>query len=130
MSAGGTGHAEAVEVLYDPAKISYADLLKVFWRNIDPTTPNRQFCDKGSQYRSAIFYHNAEQQRLAEESRREIEKSKSFPQPIVTEIIAAAEFYPAEPYHQDFYQKNPIRFKLYKFACGRDQRLEELWGRG
>ncbi len=130
VSAGRTGHAEAVEVLYDPAKIRYADLLKVFWRNIDPTTPNRQFCDKGSQYRSAIFYHNAEQQRLAEESRREIEKSKSFPQPIVTEIIAAAEFYPAEPYHQDFYQKNPIRFKLYKFACGRDQRLEELWGRG
>lgn len=130
VSGGGTGHAEAVEVLYDPQKISYAELLKVFWRNIDPTTPNRQFCDKGSQHRSAIFYHNAEQQRLAEQSRREIEQSKSFSQPIVTEIVAAGEFYPAETYHQDFYQKNPIRFKLYKFACGRDQRLAELWGRG
>lgn len=130
VSAGTTGHAEAVQIVYDPQKITYADLLKVFWRNIDPTTPDRQFCDKGRQYRSAIFYHDAEQKRLAEESRREIEKAKSFPQPIVTEIVPAGEFYPAEPYHQDFYQKNPVRFKLYKFACGRDRRLEELWGRG
>ncbi len=130
VSAGATGHAEAVQIVYDPRKITYAELLKVFWRNIDPTTPDRQFCDKGSQYRSAIFYHDPEQKRLAEESRREIEQSKSFPQPIVTEIVSAGEFYPAEEYHQDFYQKNPVRFKLYKFACGRDRRLEELWGEG
>ncbi len=130
VSAGATGHAEAVQIVYDPRKITYAELLKVFWRNIDPTTPDRQFCDKGSQYRSAIFYHDSEQKRLAEESRREIEQSKSFPQPIVTEIVSAGEFYPAEEYHQDFYQKNPVRFKLYKFACGRDRRLEELWGEG
>ncbi len=130
VSAGATGHAEAVQIVYDPRKITYAELLKVFWRNIDPTTPDRQFCDKGSQYRSAIFYHDPEQKRLSEESRREIEQSKSFPQPIVTEIVSAGEFYPAEEYHQDFYQKNPVRFKLYKFACGRDRRLEELWGEG
>lgn len=130
VSAGSTGHAEAVEILYDPKKISYEELLEVFWRNIDPTTVDRQFCDKGSQYRSAIFYHDAEQRRLAERSREEIENTKSFPQPIVTEIAAAGPFYPAEQYHQDFYQKNPIRFKLYKFACGRAQRLEELWGTG
>lgn len=128
VAAGTTGHAEAVQILYDPKQITYAELLDVFWRNIDPTTPDRQFCDKGKQYRSAIFYHDAEQKRLAEASRREIEASKLFPQPIVTEIVAAGEFYPAEQYHQDFYQKNPVRFKLYKFACGRDRRLDELWG--
>lgn len=130
VSAGGTGHAEAVQVLYDPRKIGYAELLTVYWRNIDPTTPNRQFCDKGSQYRSAIFYHDEEQKRLAEASRDEIERTKPFAEPIVTEIAPARAFYPAESYHQDFYQKNPVRFKLYKFACGRDQRLAELWGTG
>jgi peptide-methionine (S)-S-oxide reductase len=130
VSSGRTGHAEAVEIVYDPDKITYAELLRIFWRNIDPTTPDRQFCDKGNQYRSAVFYHNDEQKHLAEESRRTIERTKSFQDPIVTEIVQAGTFYPAEEYHQDFYQKNPVRFKLYKFACGRDQRLKELWGQG
>ena len=129
VSAGSTGHAESVEILYDPTKISYAELLDVFWRNIDPTTPDRQFCDKGNQYRTAIYYHNREQQQLAEQSKQVLENSKPFQQPIVTQIAAATEFYPAEEYHQDFYQKNPLRYKLYRYACGRDQRLEELWGK-
>jgi len=129
VSAGGTGHAEAIEVAYDPARISYAKLLDVFWRNIDPTVRNRQFCDVGDQYRSAIFYHDAEQQRLAEQSKVALEKSKPFPQPIVTEIVAAGVFTPAEAYHQDYYLKNPLRYKFYRYQCGRDQRLEELWGK-
>ncbi len=129
VSAGGTGHAEAVEILYDPSQISYAELLDVFWRNIDPTTPDRQFCDKGDQYRTAIYYHDQEQKRLAEQSRRSLEHSKPFQQPIVTQIAAASEFYLAEEYHQDFYRKNPLRYKVYRYACGRDQRLEELWGK-
>jgi len=129
VSAGGTGHAEAVEVAYDPARISYARLLDVFWRNIDPTARNRQFCDVGDQYRSAIFYHDAEQQRLAEQSRDALARSKPFPQPIVTEIVPAGVFTPAEAYHQDYYLKNPLRYKFYRYRCGRDQRLEELWGK-
>jgi peptide-methionine (S)-S-oxide reductase len=127
VSAGGTGHVEAVEIVYDPARISYSDLLMVFWRNIDPTTPDRQFCDGGHQYRAAIFYHDEEQKRLAEESRREVEKTKLFKEPIVTQIVPATTFYLAEAYHQDFYKENPIRYKYYKFRCGRAQRLEELW---
>ena len=129
VTAGGTGHAEAVEIVYDPARISYAKLLDVFWRNIDPTTRDRQFCDEGSQYRSAIFYHDEEQKRLAEESRAALEKNKPFPQPIVTEIVPAGAFTPAEDYHQDYYLKHPIRYRFYRFTCGRDQRLEELWGK-
>jgi peptide-methionine (S)-S-oxide reductase len=129
VSAGGTGHAEAVQVLFDPAKISYEKLLNVFWHNIDPTTPDRQFCDKGRQYRSAIFYHNENQKRLAEESKKLLEQSKTFKEAIVTEIVPASEFYPAEEYHQDFYQKNPYRYKFYKYSCGRAQRLQELWGK-
>ncbi len=129
VSAGGTGHAEAVEIVYDPSRVSYARLLDVFWRNIDPTTPNRQFCDIGSQYRSAIFYHDAEQKRLAEQSRAALGKSKPFPQPIVTQIVVAEEFTPAEDYHQDYYLKNPVRYKFYRYNCGRDRRLEELWGK-
>jgi len=129
VSTGGTGHTEAVEILYDPAKISYAQLLDVFWRNIDPLTPNRQFCDVGPQYRAAIFYHDREQKQLAEASRSALEKSGRFDRPIVTEIVAASAFYKAEEYHQDYYKKNPIRFKFYKFNCGRARRLEELWGR-
>ncbi len=117
-----------MEVLYDPMKTSYEELLVVFWRNIDPTTPDRQFCDKGDQYRPAIFYHDAEQKKLAEESKRALEGEKPFDEPLVTEIAAATTFYPAEGYHQDFYRKNPIRYKFYKFSCGRAQRLEELWG--
>lgn len=129
VSAGGTGHAEAVQVVYDPKKVSYAELLRVFWRNIDPTTPNKQFCDTGSQYRSAIFYHNEMQKRLAEESKRTLDKSKPFKEPIVTEITTASEFYVAEDYHQDYYLKNPIRYKIYRYGCGRDRRLMELWGK-
>lgn len=129
VSAGGTGHAEAVEIVYDPAKVSYAKLLDVFWRNIDPTVRNRQFCDIGDQYRSAIFYHDAEQKRLAEASKAALAKSKPFPQPIVTEIVPAGVFTAAEAYHQDYYLKNPVRYKFYRYRCGRDQRLEELWGK-
>lgn len=128
VSAGTTGHAEAVQITYDSTQISYAQLLQVFWRNIDPLASNRQFCDSGSQYRSAIFYHNAEQQRLALASKQQLENSGRFQQPIVTEIVAAAEFYPAEEYHQDFYKKNPLRYKAYRAGCGRDRRLQELWG--
>lgn len=128
VSAGKTGHAEAVQITYDSTQISYAQLLQVFWRNIDPLASNRQFCDSGSQYRSAIFYHNAEQQRLALASKQQLENSGRFQQPIVTEIVAAAEFYPAEGYHQDFYKKNPLRYKAYRAGCGRDRRLQELWG--
>jgi len=129
VSAGGTGHAESVLVLYDPKKISYEKLLDVFWHNIDPTTANKQFCDWGSQYRPAIFFHDEIQKRLAEESRLRIERTKSFPQPIAVEIAAASKFYPAEKYHQDFYKKSPIRYKTYRFGCGRDARLRELWGK-
>jgi peptide-methionine (S)-S-oxide reductase len=129
VSAGGTGHAEAVEIVFDPAKVSYAKLLDVFWRNIDPTVRNRQFCDVGDQYRSAIFYHDAEQKRLAEASKAALAKSKPFPQPIVTEIVPAGVFTAAETYHQDYYVKNPLRYKFYRYSCGRDQRLEELWGK-
>lgn len=128
VSGGGTGHAEAVEVLYDPAKVSYAKLLDAFWHNVDPVTPNAQFCDHGSQYRAVIFYESEEQKHVAEESKRAIEQSKRFTQPIVTELVMASKFYPAEDYHQDFYKKNPIRYKFYKYNCGRAQRLEELWG--
>jgi peptide-methionine (S)-S-oxide reductase len=128
VSAGGTGHAEAVEVLYDPQKVSYAKLLEAFWHNVDPVTPNAQFCDHGSQYRAVIFYQTDAEKRMAEESKRTIEQSKRFPQPIVTELVMASQFYPAEDYHQDFYKKNPIRYKFYKYNCGRAQRLEELWG--
>ena len=128
VSAGWTGHAEAIEVQFDPTKVSYARLLVVFWHNVDPTTPDRQFCDRGNQYRTAIFYHDEEQQRLVEESKRKVEQTKRFQAPIVTEIIPASTFYPAEEYHQEFYKKNPVRYKFYKFTCGRAQRLEELWG--
>jgi peptide-methionine (S)-S-oxide reductase len=128
VSAGATGHAESVELKYDPGKIGYAKLLDVFWHNIDPVTPNAQFCDHGNQYRSAIFYHDAEQKRLAEASKAELEKSGRFKQPIVTEIVPASTFWPAEDYHQHYYSKNPLRYKFYRTACGRDRRLEELWG--
>jgi peptide-methionine (S)-S-oxide reductase len=128
VSAGQTGHAESVEVQYDPAKVSYQQLLDAFWRNIDPITANAQFCDHGSQYRAAIFYGTEEEQRLAQASKAAIEQSKRFAQPIVTQIVPASTFYPAEEYHQDFYKKNPIRYKYYKFTCGRAQRLEALWG--
>jgi peptide-methionine (S)-S-oxide reductase len=126
VSRGTTGHTEVVQVTYDPKKITYEKLLDVFWRNVDPLTPNRQFCDIGSQYRTAIFYHDENQKRLAEESKKAL--SKRFKEPIVTEIVAYTEFYPAEEYHQDYYTKNPLRYKYYRYNCGRDQRLEALWG--
>jgi len=129
VSSGRTGHAEAVQVVYDPKKVSYEQLLDVFWHNIDPTVKNQQFCDVGSQYRTGIFYHDDEQRRLAEASKATLEKSKPFKAPIVTEITRAGEFYPAEEYHQDYYLKNPVRYKFYRNGCGRDARLEQLWGR-
>ena len=128
VSAGRTGHAEAVEVLYDPARISYAQLLEVFWRNIDPLTRDRQFCDTGSQYRSAIFYHDADQERLARESKERLDRSRRFTDPIVTQVAPASAFYAAEDYHQDYYLKNPLRYKFYRYRCGRDKRLTQLWG--
>jgi peptide-methionine (S)-S-oxide reductase len=129
VSAGGTGHAEAVQIVYDPKKVSYERLLEVYWRNVDPTDAGGQFCDRGNQYRSAVFYHNDEQKRLAEQSKAKLERSKPFNPPIVTAIVAASEFYPAEEYHQDYYLKNPVRYKFYRYGCGRDQRLEALWGK-
>jgi peptide-methionine (S)-S-oxide reductase len=126
VSAGRTGHAEAVQVVYDPRKVTYARLLEVFWRNIDPTTPDRQFCDVGTQYRSAIFVADETQRRLAEESRAAV--ARQLGRPVVTEIVPVSTFYPAEEYHQDYYRKNPIRYKFYRYSCGRDQRLEALWG--
>ena len=129
VSAGTTGHAESIEIAYDPAVISYSRLLEVFWRNIDPTVKDRQFCDAGTQYRSAIFYHGEEQKRLAEATKKALEQSRRFPGPIYTEIAPATTFYHAEEYHQKYYRKNPVRYKYYKFNCGRDQRLKELWGK-
>jgi peptide-methionine (S)-S-oxide reductase len=126
VSSGGTGHAESVQVAYDPSKVSYAKLLEVYWHNVDPTVANRQFCDTGEQYRTAIFYHDAEQKRLAEESRAEVQKKLG--KPVLTEIVAASAFYAAEEYHQDYYMKNPIRYKFYRNGCGRDARLKEIWG--
>ena len=128
VSAGGTGHAESVEVTFDPKIVSYKELLDVFWHNIDPLAKDRQFCDGGHQYRSAIFYVNEEQKKLAQESKAALESSKRFTSPIETEIVAATAFYPAEEYHQEYYRKNPARYKFYRWNCGRDQRLKMLWG--
>ena len=127
--SGSTGHAEVVQVEYDPEKVTYATLLEVFWRNIDPTQKNGQFCDQGSQYRTGIFYHDDEQKKLAEASKAALVKNKPFKGDIVTEVTAAPEFYRAEEYHQDFYKKNPQRYKLYRTGCGRDARLQALWGK-
>jgi peptide methionine sulfoxide reductase msrA/msrB len=129
VSEGGTGHAESVQVAYDPARLSYAQLVEIFWRNVDPTDAGGQFCDRGSQYRSAIFYDGEEQRRTAEASKRALEASKRLPKPIVTEIVRLEAFYPAEDYHQDFYKKSPVRYTTYRAGCGRDRRLEELWGK-
>ena len=128
VSAGRTGHAESVEVVYDPSKVNYQKLLDAFWHNVDPVTPNAQFCDHGSQYRSAIFFQTDEEKRASDSSKHAIEQSKRFTEPIVTQIVPASQFYPAEEYHQDFYKKNPLRYKIYKYNCGRAQRLEALWG--
>jgi len=128
VSAKRTGHAEAVLIVYDPAKVSYEQLLDRYWHSIDPTTRDAQFCDHGSPYRTAIFTHDAAQARAAQASLDALRKSKPFKQPIVTEIVAAGPFYPAEEYHQDYHTKNPIRYTYYRTACGRDARLKELWG--
>jgi peptide-methionine (S)-S-oxide reductase len=128
VSSGGTGHAEAVQIVYDPAKVGYEQLLEIFWHNIDPLTANAQFCDRGSQYRSAIFFHDEAQRLAAEASKQKIEASGRFKQKIVTEIVPATVFYPAEAYHQDYYKKNPLRYQTYRTGCGRDRRLRELWG--
>jgi peptide-methionine (S)-S-oxide reductase len=128
VSAGITGHAESVEVTYDPGRISYEKLLDVFWHNVDPLTRDAQFCDHGRQYRTAIFYHDDEQRRLAEASKQALESSKRFDRPIVTEIVAAGTFWPAEEYHQHYHEKNPVRYRYYRWNCGRDQRLRAVWG--
>ena len=128
VSSGRTGHTEAVLVTFDPAKVSYEKLLEVFWLNHDPTVNDRQFCDSGSQYRPGIFYTSPEQKRLAEASKAKWDKQKPFRQPIVTEITAASEFYPAEEYHQDYYKKNALQYKFYVTGCGRYNRLDNLWG--
>jgi peptide-methionine (S)-S-oxide reductase len=128
VSSGTTGHAEAVQVIYDPKKVSYEKLLETFWVNIDPTVKDRQFCDHGNQYRSTIFYHDEAQRRAAEASRTALEKTKPFKDPIVTPIEMASAFYPAEDYHQDYYMKNPVRYNFYRTGCGRDARLKQLWG--
>jgi peptide methionine sulfoxide reductase msrA/msrB len=128
VSSGRTGHTEAVQITYDPNKVSYQELLDVLWRHMDPTDAGGQFADRGSQYRPAVFYHDEEQKRIAEESRAELEKSGRFSKPIATEIVPLTEFYPAEEYHQDYYSKNPLRYKMYRYGSGRDQFLKSKWG--
>ena len=128
VSAGGTGHAEAIQVVFDPAQVSYEKLLDVFWHNIDPLDARGQFCDKGTQYRSAIFYHDEKQKRAAEASKERLAKSGQLKGLIVTELVAASKFFPAEGYHQSYYKKNPIRYKYYRYGCRRDRRLKEVWG--
>ncbi len=127
VSAGRTGHTEAVQITYDPGKISYEELLKVYWRNVDPLDQRGQFCDKGSQYRAEIFYHTPEQEAAARASLEEVRK-QFHGSKIAVKITPAEQFWPAEDYHQDYYQKNPLRYKIYRYGCGRDKRLEELWG--
>jgi len=129
VSSGRTGHIEAVQVRFDPRQTNYAKLLEAFWPTIDPVNGSGQFCDNGPQYRSAIFYLDAEQQRLAEASKTALAASGRLAQPIATEILAATPFYPAEDYHQDYHTKNPLRYSYYRHGCGRDQRLKELWGK-
>lgn len=128
VTSGNTGHRESAQIVYDPEKISYAELLEVFWRNIDPTDSWGQFADRGSHYRTAIFYHDEQQRQLAEQSKRELEDSGKFDDPIVTEILEAGPFYPAEDYHQDYYKKNPLHYMMYKRGSGREGFLEETWG--
>lgn len=126
VSGGSTGHAEAVEIVYDPAKVSFEKLLETFWRSIDPLVKDRQFCDSGDEYRSAIFFHNDDQKRLAEATRSVVEAQ--LKQKVFTEIVPAGPFYKAEDYHQDYYIKNPSKYSFYRWNCGRDQRLQQIWG--
>ncbi|MGI9416203.1 MAG: peptide-methionine (S)-S-oxide reductase MsrA [Geminicoccaceae bacterium] len=128
VTAGGTGHTEAVQVTYDPSEVTYQKLLDVFWRNVDPLDADGQFCDRGDSYRTGIFVDSEEQRQLAEQSKQALSKSERFDEPIVSEIVEAGPFYPAEDYHQDYADKNPLRYLLYRTGCGRDKRLVELWG--
>jgi peptide-methionine (S)-S-oxide reductase len=128
VSSGSTGHAEVVQVVYDPKKVSYDKLLEVYWHNVDPTVQDRQFCDVGTQYRTTIFVHTAEQKAAAEKSKELLAMTKPFKDPIVTPIVDAGDFWPAEDYHQDYYIKNPLRYQYYRTGCGRDARLKALWG--
>ena len=128
VSAGSTGHTEAIQIVYNPEKVSYSELLAVFWRNIDPVAVNRQFCDGGSQYRSGIYYQNESQEAVAKQSLKTLQNNKPFDGIIATEVLPASKFYAAEDYHQDYYLKNPLRYKYYRYSCGRDKRLDELWG--
>jgi peptide methionine sulfoxide reductase msrA/msrB len=130
VSAGATGHVEAIQVYYDPEKVSYEKLLEVFWRHIDPTDSRGQFVDRGPQYASAIFYHDEEQKRAAEKSKEELDKSRKFSRPIVTQVVKLTRFYTAEEYHQDYYKKNPLHYASYRHGSGRDQFLERVWGKG
>ena len=129
VSAGKTGHTEAIQIVFDPKIVSYTELLAVFWKNIDPVAIDRQFCDAGAQYRSGIYYQNETQEKAAKRSLSQLEQNKPFKEKIATEVVAASTFYPAEDYHQDYYLKNPLRYKYYRFSCGRDNRLTELWGK-
>ncbi|PCI14549.1 MAG: peptide-methionine (S)-S-oxide reductase [Thiotrichales bacterium] len=128
VSSGISGHTEAVEITFDNRQISYEELLEIFWRSIDPTTSDRQFCDRGTQYRSGIYYHNNQQREAATRSKTALEKNKPFKEAIVTEVKMASIFYPAEAYHQDYHNKNPVRYNYYRYGCGRDKRVEALWG--
>src|SRR3954454_10951542 len=128
VSAGGTGHAEAVKIVYDPARVTYARVLDVFWHNVDPLVKDKQFCDSGDQYRTAIFYTDDEQKKLAEATKSQV-SAKFAPRTVYTQIVKAGPFYAAEDYHQDYYKKNEARYKFYRWNCGRDQRLEQLWGK-
>ena len=128
VSSGATGHTEGVEIVYDPAKVTYQQLLDVFWKNVDPTDGGGQFCDRGSQYRTGIFAHGEEQERLAEQSKKDLETSGKVKKRIVTQVMPAGDFYAAEDYHQDYYLRNPVRYKFYRYNCGRDERLKDLWG--
>jgi peptide-methionine (S)-S-oxide reductase len=127
VSSAQTGHYEVVKIEYDPSKVSYEKLLEIFWPNIDPFDAKGQFCDKGPQYRAAVFYGNEEEKRIAEASKKQV--AEKLGKPVETEILPVAEFYPAEEYHQDYYTKNPVRYKLYRYGCGRDARLEAVWGK-
>lgn len=129
VSSGRTGHAEAVEIVFDPAQVSYKALVDHFWRTIDPTTKDRQFCDAGSPYRTAIYAQDEVQLKVAIASREALQKTKPFKEPIVTEVVMGGPFYPAEAYHQDYYKKNPVRYQYYRASCGRDLRLQQLWGK-
>jgi methionine-S-sulfoxide reductase len=128
VSSGTSGHLESVEVTYDPDVLNYGEILDYFWRHIDPTRDDGQFCDRGPQYRPAVFFLNGQQREIAEDSLQKLDRTKPFPDRLKVELLPAATFYPAEDYHQDYYRKNPIRYKFYRYRCGRDQRVEELWG--